>query len=182
VGTEGVTGRQPGWYVDPKAEAGWRYWDGLSWTPFTHGESAVPGRLGSSQHPPTKVLAHALASHIQSVGGARRFLLVAMLISLIDIGLYIAILVLIRMGASPEVVIGLALLSGLAAVLAIVLALVAMYRLRDPLGAGAIALVPCFLLMFVHPLGLVVLLFLNWKATAYLRANGVRTTFFGLGT
>jgi hypothetical protein len=118
------------------------------------------------------------------VVGARRYLLVAMPISLIHLGLYVAILTLVRIGAGANVVIGLALLSGLASVVVIVLALVAMYRLKVPLGYGAIVLVPCLLLMLVDPigLGLIVLLFLNWRATAYLRANGIPASFFGTRT
>jgi hypothetical protein len=105
-------------------------------------------------------------------------------VSLIHLGLYVAILALVRSGGGADVVIGLALLSGLAAVVVIVLALVAMYRLKAPLGYGAIVLVPCLLLMLLDPigLGLIVLLFLNWKATTYLRANGIPTSFFGIGT
>ena len=102
---------------------------------------------------------------------------------MIHLGLYIAILALVRSGASADIVLGLALLSGLAAVVVIALALVAMYRLKDPLGYGAIVLVPCLLLIFVDPigLGLIVLLFLYWKATAYLRANGIPASFLGRG-
>ena len=36
-------------------------------------------------------------------------------------------------------------------IVVIVLALVAMYRLKVPLGNGAIVLAPCLLLMFVVP-------------------------------
>jgi hypothetical protein len=187
VSVDGGAGRQPGWYEDPRAEAGWRYWDGLSWTPFVHGELAIPqGQPGASlsQHSHTVHLGRAPASHVQSVVGAKRYLLVAMPVSLIHLGLYVAILILIRTGAGANVVIGLALLSGLAAVVVIVLALVAMSRLKVPLGYGAVVLVPCLLLMFVDPigLGLIVVLFLNWKATAYLRANGIPAGFFGIGT
>jgi hypothetical protein len=185
VSVAGGAGRRPGWYEDPRAEAGWRYWDGLSWTPFVHGELAVPRgqpRASLSQIPHETPRGYAPATDVQSVVVARRYLLAAMPVSLIHLGLYVAILTLVRIGAGANVVIGVALLSGLAAVVVIVLAVVAMYRLKVPLGYGAIVLVPCLLLMFVDPigLGLIVLLFLNWKATVFLRANGIPANFFGM--
>jgi Protein of unknown function (DUF2510) len=187
VGADGEAGRQPGWYEDPRAEAGWRYWDGLSWTPFAHGELAIPGgQPVAARSRPSGVarLGHAPASHVRSVIGARRYLLVALPVSLIHLALYVAILALVRSGAGADVVIGLALLSVLASVVVIALALVAMYRLKDPLEYGAIVLVPCLLLVLVDPvgLGLIVLLFLYWKATAYLRTNGIPASFLGMRT
>ena len=186
MSVDGEAGRQPGWYEDPRAEAGWRYWDGLSWTPFVHGELAVPGGqpgASPSRHSSATRSGQAPASHVQSVSSARSYLLVALPVSVIHLGLYIAILALVRSDAGADILIGLALLSGLAAVVVIALALVAMYRLKDPLGYGAIVLVPCLLLIFVDPigLGLIVLLFLYWKATAYLRANGIPASFLGRG-
>jgi membrane protease YdiL (CAAX protease family) len=41
----------PGWYPDPEGAAGYRWWDGQAWTPYTHPFQQRPGKPSSPDPP-----------------------------------------------------------------------------------------------------------------------------------
>lgn len=175
--------RVPGWYRDPRVEGAQRYWDGLQWTEFVRAEPApTPPQESAAAEPPHPSPSPAVGAppaQVQAVARAQRFALVVAIVYLVALALQFGTLMALRSGTDPGDLRPAAILGLAAGLVAVVMALVAVYRLVVSLDYSTGVLVLCLVLMFVGVLGLIGLLVLSSQATAFLRANGVAVGFLG---
>jgi len=68
----------------------------------------------------------------------------------------------------------------IAALTALVMSFIGLWRMGDGLGIGVVLRVLILLLMFVPLINILVLLIINARATRALRAGGYRVGFFGV--
>jgi Protein of unknown function (DUF2510) len=176
------TGSAAGWYPDPRGECAQRYWDGLAWTSFARDAqtaSAAPDAgLDQPAPPVTAPEAGEATIDVRAVANAQKLVLYAIALSIVVLPVRVAL----ASSSRPAIGVGSAAvgLVGLIAFAGAVMVLVGAYWLASALGYRMRVRVLCVVLMFLPLINLVALFILNTRATAVLRAFGLKVGFLGV--
>jgi hypothetical protein len=180
VSGDETTVRAAGWYPDPQGERPERYWDGLAWTAFVREPPAATAYAAPPEAPvaATSPAPGGAAPPLRALAGAQRLVIWAILLYLLALVLRVVV------AASGQSSSALAVTANdlltLLTLAALVMAMVGVYRLAAALGSGMAVRILCLLFMLVPLIGLAILFVLNSRATARLRAAGLKVGFLGV--